>query len=60
MTKKASKKQCEGKIPHTSRRNAEKALYSMNKIGARGLHVYKCKRCQGYHVGHNPYHQRKR
>ncbi|WP_395737457.1 hypothetical protein [Prosthecobacter sp.] len=40
---------CKGKIRHLSRGGASKAIKAMQKPG---LEPYRCKQCQGWHVGH--------
>lgn len=47
------RKQCEGKIRHTTQVGAYIALKNTPRDGKR-MNVYRCKFCRGWHIGHAP------
>lgn len=48
------KNACLGKIRHRTAEDAQIERVKAMKRGVRGLNVYYCKYCNGYHVGHKP------
>lgn len=49
------RKQCSGKIRHSSKHDAEVALFRLTRRrGYTGyMHAYHCEFCGGYHIGHH-------
>jgi hypothetical protein len=45
-------KQCVGKVRHDSKEAAHAALGKTFNGSVRGLHLYHCRFCNGWHVGH--------
>jgi hypothetical protein len=54
---------CVGKVRHDTKAGAETQMWSMVRdLGAarRGVNVYRCAHCKGFHVGHRPGNTRRR
>lgn len=54
--------ECRGKTRYKTFKEAEKGLlfiFSRDDVRVGELHVYKCPKCQGYHVGHQKYYEEK-
>ena len=49
---KARKEACEGKQKHSTKIKATGHLISLKMTGATQMKEYKCKYCNGWHVGH--------
>lgn len=46
------RKACDGKVRHACREHACAALRKSVKLGYKGVEIYRCKFCRGWHLGH--------
>jgi hypothetical protein len=42
---------CTDKVKYGHRETAEKAVVKMEKKGSKPLEAYKCRHCEGWHIG---------
>lgn len=60
MTTNTKQRGCGHKIPHPTRKEAERHMWNLVRRGAYPgrLNVYRCKHCtSSWHVGHKPRHR---